>query len=302
MKKSSKIMLVVMLLVVLALGAYAIFKPNDSKDTSTTAKQSGKITIIASTNVYSEIADKVAGKYGQVSAVITKQSVSPEDYEPTAKVANEVSQADIALANGLGYDSWMNKLAKASSSTQLIQVGSDVVKSDDKANPHLWNNPDYMAQTAYYLADQLAKKDPKHKDYYQDNAKQYEQSLQPVRDMMNRIREESQGAQVAQTETVYQYMLQNLGYNIADEGFAEAIAEGNDPSPAVLSQLQNDIKDHKLKFLVQNTQTTGSTVDHLVKLAKQNDTPIIKVTETIPNHTSYVDWKLSELKQIKALY
>ncbi|CAH1857206.1 metal ABC transporter solute-binding protein, Zn/Mn family [Convivina intestini] len=293
MKKIHLIILGMLVIVVASIG-FAVVKSNN-----TNQKKSDKLTIVASTNVYGEVAKTVAGSHADVQAIITKQNVSPEDYEPTRSVANQVSQADIALANGLGYDSWLNKLARTSKKTELIRVGEDIVHKKSGDNPHLWNDPQTMIDTAKYLADTLSKKDPKHKDDYQANAQKYIDSLKPVTDLVNELKEQAPSQKVAQTEPVFGYMLEALGYHITDEDFAEAVEEGNDPSPAVLTSLQNNIKTHQIGFLVDNTQTSSSTVDNIVKLAKENQVPIVKVTETSPTDQTYVQWKLSELKQIQ---
>ncbi len=94
-------------------------------------------------------------------------------------------------------------------------------------------------------------------------------------------------------------MLTALGYKVMDTGFSEAIEEGNDPSPADLAALKSAITNHKIAFFVNNKQTTSSTVSNLVKLAKENNVPVINVTETIPTSKTYVSWKLEELKQVQ---
>lgn len=74
---------------------------------------SDKVSIVASTNVYADIAKNVAGKYGNVQAVIKNSAIDPHDFEPTTADAKELSKANIIVANGLGYDDWMNKLASS---------------------------------------------------------------------------------------------------------------------------------------------------------------------------------------------
>ncbi|MCO0832389.1 zinc ABC transporter substrate-binding protein [Fructobacillus sp. W13] len=258
----------------------------------------GKLTIVASTNVYAELAKTVAGDNAHVSAVIEKQSVSPEDFEPTNNVAKQVSKADIALGNGAGYDAWLNKLTKSSKKTQLV-LASSILKKDEDDNPHLWNDPENMIKTAQGLAEELAKKDPEHKDQYLQNAKAYEEKLQPVTDKVNELKQKAAGKTAFQTETVYEYMLQDLGFSMVGQDFSAAVSKETDPSPAVLKDIKSKLENKEINIFVQNTQTTGGDVKSLLKVAKEKDIPVINVTETSPDKTSYVDWKLSELAQIE---
>lgn len=287
-----KIIITLSAIVVIVIGV-ALFRGNSSSSSNQ------KITIVASTDFYAEIAKTVVGEHGTATAIIKDANVSPEDYEPTTTVAKKVSGADIVLANGLGYDAWLNKLAKISKNTKLIRVGEDVLNKKTGVNPHLWNDPETMSKTANYLATELGKKDPKNRDYYKKNAKKYVASLKPVNDLITKISKKADGQTVAQTEPVFEYMLDALGYKIMDTDFSEAIEEGNDPSPATLAALKSAITNHKIAFFVNNTQTSSSTVSNLIDLAKKNDIPVVNVTETIPNGENYVSWKLKELKAIE---
>ncbi|MDN6069020.1 MAG: metal ABC transporter solute-binding protein [Leuconostoc mesenteroides] len=287
-----KIIIALSAIVVIVIGV-ALFRGNSSSSSNQ------KITIVASTDFYAEIAKTVVGEHGTATAIIKDANVSPEDYEPTTTVAKKVSGADIVLANGLGYDAWLNKLAKTSKNTKLIRVGEDVLNKKTGVNPHLWNDPETMSKTANYLATELGKKDPKNRDYYKKNAKKYVASLKPVNDLITKISKKADGQTVAQTEPVFEYMLDALGYKIMDTDFSEAIEEGNDPSTATLAALKSAITNHKIAFFVNNTQTSSSTVSNLIDLAKKNDIPVVNVTETIPNGENYVSWKLKELKAIE---
>ena len=158
-----------------------------------------------------------------------------------------------------------------------------------------------MIKTAQYLADKLSKQDPSHKKEYQANAQKYITSLKPVTDLVSQLKKHANNQSVAQTEPVFEYMLTALGYKVMDTDFSEAIEEGNDPSPATLTNLRAAITNHKIAFLVNNKQTTSSTVSTIVNLAKDNNVPVINVTETIPRNEHYVSWKVAELKQIQKI-
>ena len=58
----------------------------------------------------------------------------------------------------------------------------------------------------------------------------------------------------------------------------------------MINQMNNEIKAKKIAFFVNNTQASSSTVKSFVKLAKENNIPVLNVRETIPNHTTYLAW------------
>jgi len=127
-----------------------------------TDKNSEKLNIVTTTDFYGEVAKAVVGDKGTVSSIINNPAIDPHDYEPTTKTAKLVSKADITVANGLGYDSWMDKLNNDSNNT-YIKIGENVMHKKIGANPHVWYNPETMPKYANYLAAKLAKKQPKNK-------------------------------------------------------------------------------------------------------------------------------------------
>ena len=251
------------------------------------AKQSDKISIVTTTNVYSDIAKNIVGKYGTATAIIDKSSVDPHDFDPTTADAKKVAQANIIVANGLGYDSWMNKLAKSVDKKPVL-VGEDLMGLKSGNNPHIWYNLDMPTKYVEYLVKRLSKLDKKHAAYFKENGEKYLAKI----DKIKQLAQANKGDQkpVFVSEPVFDYALQEAGYKIGDKEFEEAIENGTDPSPKTINEMNNSIKQKKIAFFVNNTQASSSTVKSFVKLAKKNNVPVLNVRETIPNNTTYLAW------------
>ena len=249
--------------------------------------QSNKISIVTTTNVYSDIAKNIVGKYGTATAIIDKSSVDPHDFDPTTADAKKVAQANIIVANGLGYDSWMNKLAKSVDKKPVL-VGEDLMGLKSGDNPHIWYNLDMPTKYVEYLVKRLSKLDKKHAAYFKENGEKYLAKI----DKIKQLAQANKGDQktVFVSEPVFDYALQEAGYKIGDKEFEEAIENGTDPSPKTINEMNNAIKQKKIAFFVNNTQASSSTVKSFVKLAKKNNVPVLNVRETIPNNTTYLAW------------
>ena len=249
--------------------------------------QSDKISIVTTTNVYSDIAKNIVGKYGTATAIIDKSSVDPHDFDPTTADAKKVAQANIIVANGLGYDSWMNKLAKSVDKKPVL-VGEDLMGLKSGDNPHIWYNLDMPTKYVEYLVKRLSKLDKKHAAYFKENGEKYLAKI----DKIKQLAQANKGDQktVFVSEPVFDYALQEAGYKIGDKKFEEAIENGTDPSPKTINEMNNAIKQKKIAFFVNNTQASSSTVNAFVKLAKKNNVPVLNVRETIPNNTTYLAW------------
>lgn len=256
-------------------------KTNDSKSSS-------KINIVTSTNVYADIAKNIVGKYGKAEAIITKGTTDPHDFEPTTNDAKTVAQANIVIANGLGYDSWMDNLAKASNK-KAIRVGEDLMGLKKGDNPHIWYNLNMPTKYVDYLVKRLSKLDKKHASYYRQNAKKYLAKIDGLKKMAENIKGQS-AKPVYVSEPVFDYALKLAGYRIGDKAFEEAVENGTDPSAKIINEMTNAINNREIAFFVNNTQSSSSTVNNFVKKAKAKHIPVLNVRETIPTGMSYYDW------------
>src|SRR6202034_4932639 len=83
--------------------------------------------------------------------------------------------------NGLGYDTFMNSLASASSNSarKVINVQDLLGLPDSTANPHLWYDPKTMPAVAKALAADLSALDPAHASTFHANEAKFVASLQP---------------------------------------------------------------------------------------------------------------------------
>lgn len=272
-----------------------------SNDTSTSkSDSSGKINIVAAENFYGEVAKAVGGDRVAVTDILNNPNTDPHDYEPTPDVARTVSMAQMIVYNGVGYDSWMDKLINADSSSKsktITKVADNVMGKKEGDNEHIWYNPDTMPKLAKKLAADLAKLDPSHAQTYQKNAQTYIDSLAPLQEKVQKLKQTT-GAKIDVSEPVFDYMANALNLEVNDQKFSLAIDNGTEPSATDVGQLQNDLKGKNIKLFVYNVQNSSPTVDNLLKMAKSSGVPVIKVTETEPKGKTYLQWMNDQLDQV----
>lgn len=262
------------------------------------------IRVLTSLNFYGEVAQKVAGKYGQVTSLINSSSVDPHDYQPGTTQAQQMEKANLVIQNGLGYDSWLTKLANSTSDHHfiMVNVGRQVAGKKNGDNEHVWYEPSTIKKLALKLAAQYGKLDPQHRTYYYQQAHRYLRSLAPLdKEIALAKRQVGTKKQVAVSEPVFDYALNHLGYQVIDPHFEKAIDDGDDPSPRDIKQLQYAITHHQIAFFVENSQASDKVVNNMVKLARQNDVPVLRVTESKPQDLTYQEWMLKEYRSLVAI-
>ncbi|WP_087129313.1 MULTISPECIES: metal ABC transporter solute-binding protein, Zn/Mn family [Levilactobacillus] len=264
----------------------------------TTTKTTG-IHVVASLDFYGEAAQKILGSAGTVTTVINSPSIDPESFEPDIATAKTVAKADVVIQNGLGYDSWMERLVAANAHSQIhtLTLGNLIGRKMGD-NPHLWSDPQLMITMTRQLVKQFSKLDPAHAADFKRRGAAYERQLQVLPQLVQRIKKQSHGQTVAVSEPVFSLALDAMGYRVSDNHFAQAIEEDSDPTPADITQLQDQIKHHKIAFFVENTQNSSNNVTTMVRLAHKYHVPVVKVTETMPVHTSYRDWMAGQYRQV----
>lgn len=288
MKKFLKSFLLISSTILLIFSLSACDKQSSVKQTST-----DKINVVATTNFYGNIAQEILGNHGTVTSIINSPNVDPHDFTPTTATAKKVAKADLVIENGVGYDTWVNKLQ----ARKILSVGK-IVGAKNGDNEHLWYNPDNIEKYVDALTVQYSRLLPQDTTAFKRNAVNYKKKLNVLNQKMNQIKTEKQNINVAVSEPVFNYALQKMGFKIIDNHFALAIEEGSDPSYTDIRDLQTNIKKHKIAFFVLNKQDDSKIVDNIVDLCQKESIPVLEVTETMPQNGNYINWFSSELDQL----
>jgi len=279
-------------------GFIILFLINQDK-TKLVNTKSSRVNVVAAENFLGNITSQIGGDYVSVTSIITDPSADPHLYESDAHDALAISNANIIIVNGLGYDNFMDKLLLASpnSNRSILKVEQVLNVTSDNTNPHLWYNTNRIAEVGLAIKNQLSIKDPQDEQFFTANLNKFIDSLKPILNTINQIKIKYPNAPVGYTERVPGYLLTNTNLNVVSPlGFASAIEEGNDPSPADTNAFEALISNHKIKVLIYNSQASSQATKHIRDLAEQSNIPVIGVTETLPlNEPNYQTWQLDQV-------
>lgn len=257
-----------------------------------------KLQIVASTNVWGDIASQVGGDNVEVTSILSDPEADPHLFETDAKTASQIAQAELIIINGLGYDEFMDKLLAAAPQNQNVLTVSEVLKVDKDANPHLWYDLPRIQEVAMAIQDQLIKLDPAHTTDYQHNTQAFIAELQPL---VAKLTPQQGG--IAYTERVAGYLIEDLGLtNMTPTGFSESVESGTEPTPQQVTEFDSILSSGNVKVLLYNNQTTNDITEQLKTTAEQAGVTVVGVSETIPKGKNFQSWQLAQLNAIlKAL-
>ncbi|HUD06694.1 MAG TPA: zinc ABC transporter substrate-binding protein [Candidatus Saccharimonadales bacterium] len=269
-------------------------------------KNSAAIQVVAAENFWGNIASQIGGSHVRVVSIISNPNTDPHIYESDANDAANISRANIVIENGLGYDDFMNKITSASPNAQrLVLSAANILEvTGNDPNPHLWYDIPRVPQVAQAIEQAFATKDPRHASTYAANLTTFDNSLQPILNVINQIKSKYPNAPVAYTERVPGYLLADADLDVKTPvGFASAVEDGNDPSPDDTVAMDSLMTSHGVRVLLYNLQTASAVTENVRDLANQAHIPVVGVTETLPpSEHDYQSWQLDQAEALlKAL-
>jgi len=271
---------------------------------SSAGSDDGTVRVVASTDVYGDIATTIGGDAVHVTSLMTDPAQDPHSFEASAQNQLAVSKADVVIENGGGYDDYMQNLVKGAknSGVKVLNVVDLSGKKpvDGELNEHVWYDFPTVQKFADALTAALSAADPSQKATFEKNASAFGEKLSALEATEAQLKSTYAGEGVAITEPVPLYLLDAIGLvNKTPEKFSEAIEEENDVSPIVLKDTLQLFSGHQVKLLAYNEQTTGAETEKVLAAAKAAGIPVVPVTETLPEGMHYIEWMSGNLDAVK---
>jgi zinc/manganese transport system substrate-binding protein len=287
----------VLLLPVLLAGVLAGCAPQ------TSPADDGVVRIVASTNVYGDLARSIAGDDAEVTSIIEDPAQDPHQFEANGRIALALSRADIVIVNGGGYDGFVRQLLDAGGNTGARVIDAVELSGYDAGAPgfneHVWYDYATVTTVVKAIGAALGIADPADAALYDGRVDGLVASLTALGQLEATISAAASGAGVVITEPVPLYALENAGLvNLTPPEFSEAIEEDTDIPPALLQQVLNLIGDGSARVVVYNAQTAGPQTSAVIDVATEQRVPLVGVTETLPEGEDYLSWQTGFLTDI----
>ncbi|HLU62948.1 MAG TPA: zinc ABC transporter substrate-binding protein [Protaetiibacter sp.] len=296
----------------------------DGADGAPTAR----LQIVASTNVYGDIAATVAGDAAEVTSIISDTALDPHEYEATPRDALAIAQADLVIVNGGGYDVFMGTLLEAHENDAVVldavalsgleehegdaghdhdeDHGHDDDHDEDNHddhdhdhgsfNEHVWYQLDAMARLAETIAAELSRLDPASSDTFERNARDFAAGIEELTERAATLAEQHEGTEVAITEPVPLYLLAELRlHNVTPAEFSNAVEAGTDAPALVVRDVVALVSEGSVALLAYNAQTAGSQTEEVLAAARAAGTPVVSFSELLPEGEDYLGWMRGNL-------
>lgn len=149
--------------------------------------QAASLEVVTSFSILGDLVRQVGGERVRVSALVGPGE-DAHGYQPRPSDARRVKGAGLVVANGLGFDPWLERLARSAGYRGEVVIASQGIRplqmpghgdanAGQELDPHAWQD---VAQTRRYvatLAAALAAADPAEAPVYRAQAARYDATL-----------------------------------------------------------------------------------------------------------------------------
>jgi zinc/manganese transport system substrate-binding protein len=264
----------------------------------------GTVSVVASTNVWGDIAQTVGGDQVKVTSIIDDPAQDPHSFEASSSTLLAITKADLLIENGGGYDDFVDTMVKSSDfdgvTINAVDVSGHEAPAGGELNEHVWYDLPTAVKVADQIASELAQIDPAHASDFQERANAFAGGVDDLVAQTEQLQTTVGGKAIGITEPVPLYLTEACGLvNATPSEFSEAVEAGEDVPVDVLQQTLDLFQQHTVAALVYNEQTSGPVTEEVKKAAEDAGTPVVPVTETLPKELTYLTWMKQNLDHLE---
>ena len=223
---------------------------------------------------YSFVANIVKDR-AEVIPIVKAESFDSHTYQPKVEDIERASKVDAIVVNGIGHDEFIYKIIDAVDKNKkpiIINANKDVplmpvagTLNDEKImDSHTFISITAAIQQVHNITKEIIKLDPKNKDFYLANSREYVKKLRKLKtDALKEVQNvKGEDVRVATFLGGYNYLLAEFGIDV------KAVIEpshGAQPSAADLEKVIKIIKKEKIDIIFGEKNFNNKFVDTIHK-------------------------------------
>jgi zinc/manganese transport system substrate-binding protein len=243
----------------------------------------GKLKVIATISIIGDWVNVVGADQIELKTLVGPDG-DPHEYEPVPSDSISLSEAKVIFENGLGLESWLDKLYSSAQSKATRVVVTDGVEvrhvpasegsrpngKDDDRDPHAWQNVKNAARMVGNIRDALVKADPAHADQYKARADAYIKQLDEldawVMDQIKSI--PAAHRKLVTSHDAFGYFGQHYGIDISRSALESVTTEAADPSAKQIADVVEQIKASGVPVIFLENIQNPKLINQLAAEAK----------------------------------
>ena len=181
--------------------------------------ESEKIKIVASFYPIYIITENITGgaKNIELDLMADVNVGCLHDYTLTTEDMKKVEDADIFISNGLGMESFIDKIIESNGSMKTIDSSKDIqnlISEGEETNPHLWTSIEKYISQVENISEGLQESDPDNAEIYEQNAVEYINELEQLKSEFEEQLGKLKGEKAICLNEAFEYLGQELGMDL----------------------------------------------------------------------------------------
>lgn len=238
------------------------------------ASAQSKIKVVATFSILGDLVSQVGGENVDLS-VLVGPDADAHTYQPRPTDARTLAGAQALVSNGLGFEGWIDRLAKAApfkgraivASKGAATIEAGAAHGHNHAHgpdPHCWQDVACIRRYVANIAQGLAEADPANAAAYRDRAAAYDKRLA---DLDQWIRAEIGKVPAAQRKAITGH--DSLGYFAKAYGVQflapRSYNTESEPSAKDVAALIRQVREQHIKALFVENMTNPSMVEQIAR-------------------------------------
>ncbi len=242
------------------------------------ASAQAPIKAVATFSILGDLLAEVAGDK-VVLSVVVGPDIDAHAYQPRPTDARALAEAKVLVSNGLGFEGWIDRLAKAApfkgkaivatAGVATLKAGADHGHSHGHSHgegpdPHCWQDVQRVRTYVANIAKGLTEADPPNAAHYRERAQAFDRRLVDldawVKAEIARVPADKRRAITGHDSfryfsSAYGVKFQSpRGYNTSSE-----------PSARDVAALIREVREHRIKALFVENMTNPGLIDQIAR-------------------------------------
>ncbi|HAV03283.1 MAG TPA: manganese transporter [Chryseobacterium sp.] len=234
-------------------------------------KDDGNFRIVTTTSMITDLVKNVGGDKVSVTGLMGA-GVDPHLYKASEGDVSKLSQADMILYNGLHLEGKLvevfenmqrqkiNTIAISDALDKKDLIGSTLFASN--YDPHIWFAVENWEKATQFVADELSKALPEHREEFQANAERYLGALKTLKtelsEEINTLPEEQR--RLVTAHDAFNYFGRSFGFDVVG---LQGISTATEAGVQDVQKTASYIIDHKVKAIFIESSVPKRTVEAL---------------------------------------
>lgn len=188
------------------------------------------------------------------------------DYQLTPEDMKTLETADIFVVNGLGMESFLDKVIEAHPNLKIIDASDSPqivpIMEDGVPNPHVWLSLSYSIQQVKNISSKLCELDPEHIEAYKRQTLDYVDELTTLRDELHISLTMMPNKDIVTFHEAFPYLAKEFGLNVV------AVIErepGTEPTPQELAETIEKINALPNKVIFTEPQYSSKAAETIAR-------------------------------------